>query len=342
MMDSVPQFEVDPFWPKPLPYDWILGQVSGVAVDANDHVWIVHRPGSITAREAGAVQTPPLAECCVPAPPVIEFDQEGSVVRAWGGKGALDPWPNTEHGIFIDQDANVWVASNGREDHVVLKSRPDGERVLTVGEWGKTGGSNDPRLLGQPTDIAVDADANEAYISDGYGNRRIIVVDAITGAYRRHWGAYGERPDDSPLEPYDPDSPPIRTFRSPIHSVRIANDGLVYTADRVNNRIQVFQKDGTFVKEAFIATRTLAMGAVWDLEFSHDPAQTFMYVPDGTTMKVWILTRDELKIVGSFGRGGRWAGCFEWVHNIAADSQGNLYTSEVNTGKRVQRFIRRG
>ena len=331
-------YVVDPFWPKPLPNNWIIGQVSGVAVDAQDHVWVLHRPRTISDREAGAVQNPPVSECCVPAPSVIEFDPEGNVVQAWGGLDYRGSWPQSEHGIFVDHERNVWIASNGRNDQVVLKFSSSGELLLTLGRWGETGGSDDTSRLGQPTDIAVDATANEVYISDGYGNRRVIVYDAATGAYKRHWGAYGETPDDGELPAFDPAAAPDRSFRSPMHAVRIADDGLVYAADRVNNRIQVFQKDGTFVKEGFVAKQTLAMGTVWDLELSRDPAQTYLYVPDGTNQKVWVLRRADLEVVGSFGTGGRNAGYFGWIHNIAMDSKGNLYTTEVENYKRVQKF----
>ena len=220
----------------------------------------------------------------------------------------------------------------------MLKFSPEGELLLQIGEWGVTGGSDDTAHLGQPADIAVDGTANEVYIADGYGNRRIIVFDATTGEYKRHWGAYGEPPDDGELPAFDPEAEPIHSFRSPMHAVRLSNDGLVYAADRVNNRIQVFQKDGTFVQEGFVAKGTLAMGTVWDIELSRDPDQTYVYVPDGTNQKVWILRRDDLKVMGSFGRGGRQAGQFGWVHNAAMDSAGNIYTSEVETGKRVQKF----
>jgi hypothetical protein len=360
MNDSVPQFQVDPFWPKPLPNNWILGQVSGIAVDANDHVWLVHRPGSLTEREAGQVQNPPWSDCCTPAPPVIEFDQQGEVVRAWGGATGSELWPRSEHGIYVAADGSVWT---GSMDEIVLKCAPDGRRLLTLGERTPPpppgtpppprqepsptgalrrapGHSNDLTRFGLPTDIDVDLDARETYVSDGYGNRRIIVIDSETGAYKRHWGAYGERPDDVPLPDYVAHEAPIRHFRSPVHAVRLGNDGLVYVADRPNNRIQVFRKSGEFVNEAFIATSTLAMGSVWDIEFSPDPQQNWVFVPDGTNCKVWILRREDLSVAGSFGRGGRMAGQFEWVHNLACDSQGNCYTSEVNTGKRVQKFVR--
>ena len=360
MNDSVPQFSVDPFWPKPLPNNWILGQCSGIAVDpSNDHVFVVHRPGSLTERESGQVQNPPWADCCTPAPPVVEFDANGEVVNAWGGAKDGELWPRSEHGIYVSRDGFVWL---GSMDEVVLKCTRDGKRLLTLGERlpppatpaprpdpsptgalrRAPGKSNLLTSFGAPTDIDVDLDARETYVSDGYGNRRIIVIDSETGAYKRHWGAYGEKPDDVPLTDYVAHETPIRHFRSPVHAVRLGNDGLVYVADRPNNRIQVFRKSGEFVKEAFLATWTLAMGSVWDIEFSQDPNQTFLFIPDGTNCKVWILTREDLKPVGSFGRGGRMAGQFEWVHNAAADRAGNIYTSEVNTGKRVQKFVRQG
>ncbi len=334
-------FEVDPFWPKPLPNNWILGQVAGVAVDAKDHVWIVHRPGSLTEDEAGAMQDPPVSTCCVPAPPIIEFDHDGTVIQAWGGPESHGSWPEREHGLFIDHMDRVWVGGSGANDHVVLVFDRNGRHELTIGEPGVTGGSNDTAHLGRPADFAVDPEANEVYIADGYGNRRIIVFDSRTGSYKRHWGAYGETPRDDTPGPYDPDAPPARSFRTPVHAVRLSDDGLVYVADRVNDRIQVFRKDGTFVREGFVASRTLGNGTVWDIELSNDPAQARLYVPDGTNMKVWILRRDDLSVVGSFGRGGRNAGHFNWVHNVASDSHGSLYTTEVNTGKRVQRFVPR-
>ncbi len=331
-------FTVDPFWPKPLPNNWILGQVAGVAVDSLDHVWIIHRPLSITAEEAGAVQNPPLGECCVPAPPVIEFDAEGNVVQAWGAQDSTQRWPKTEHGIFIDANRNVWVGGNNAEDQVVLKYSANGKLLLQIGEWGITRGSNDSLHLGRPADMAVDLPANEVYVADGYGNRRVIVFDAMTGAYKRHWGAYGSVPVDGALAPYDPSAPVSKSFANPVHSVVLSNNGLLYVADRTNNRIQVFQKNGTFEMEGIVASQTRSMGAAWDLTLSGDAGQKYVYLADGVNKKVWILTRSDLRVVGSFGRGGRQAGQFGWVHNIAMDSKGNLFTAEVETGKRIQKF----
>ncbi len=332
------KFHVDPFWPKPLPNNWILGEVSGVAIGANDHVWIVHRPKTISDREIGATQNPPTSECCIPAPSVIEFDPEGNVVQAWGNKDTTQQWFDSEHGIFVDNESNVWIGGSSASDHVVLKFSSDGELLLRIGEWGITKGSNDTRHLGKPADIAVDTFANEVYIADGYSNRRIIVFDAKTGEYKRHWGAYGRPPNDSELPPYNPNDEPANYFRNPVHAVRLSIDKFVYVADRLNNRIQVFTKDGTFVRESFIALQTLSAGSVWDIELSPDANQTYMYIADGMNMKVWILNRSTLRVVGSFGHGGRNAGQFGWVHNVAMDSKGNLYTTEVRPGMRIQKF----
>ncbi len=332
------QFQVDPFWPKPLPNNWILGQVAGVAVDANDHVWIIQRPGSVTAEEAGAIQNPPLGECCAPAPSVIEFDTEGNVVQAWGGLDSTQQWFKSEHGIYVDAAENIWIGGNAVEDQVVLKLSKQGKILLQIGTWGISKGSNNTSYLGRPADIAVDIQANEVYVADGYGNRRIIVFNATTGEYKRHWGAYGKMPDDLPLPNYDPTAPPRSTFGNPVHAVVLSSDGFVYIADRTSNRIQVFQKDGTFIKEGAVAKPTRSMGSAWDIELSRDSSQTYLYLADGVNKKVWILNRSDLKVIGSLGHGGRQAGQFGWIHNLAMDSKGNLYTTEVETGKRVQKF----
>ncbi len=331
------QFEVDPFWPKPLPNHWILGEISGVHVDANDHVWVLQRPGSLTERELGAAQNPAESECCVAAPSVIEFDSEGNVVQAWGRSDDTPVWFASEHGLFVDEEGNVWVGGNNEKDDVIVKFSRTGKPLLQIGEWGVSNGSNDTAHLGGPADIAVDNAAGEVYVADGYRNRRVIVFDANTGAYKRHWGAYGEKPDDTPLQPYVANETPIRSFRI-THSVRISRDNLVYVADRPNNRIQVFQKDGTFVREAFLAQHTLRTGAIWDITLSPDEEETYLYAADGMNMKVWILDRATLEVVGSFGRGGRMAGEFGWLHNIAMDSKGNMYAVEVIPGQRVQKF----
>ncbi len=330
-----PSFRVDPFWPEELPNNWILGQVSGLSVDADDHVWIVHRPGSLDERQRGEE-----GMCCVPAPPVIEFSPEGTVLRAWGGPGEGFEWPQSEHGIHVDHSDHVWIGASGGRDAHVLKFTKDGEFLLQIGRVGQNQGSNDTENLGRPAAIEVDATANEVYVADGYGNRRIVVFDADTGAYKRHWGAYGERPDDRELGAYDPDTDPIDQFRSPVHDVALAGDGLVYVADRTNNRLQVFQKDGTFVTESVIRPATLGSGAVSGVALSPDPDQRWLFVPDGTNNVVWILDRSSLGVVSHFGRLGKYAGQFYRLHNLDVDSLGNLYTTEVNAGQRVQKFER--
>ena len=334
---DTPRFRVDPFWARQLPNNWILGQVSGVAVDARDHVWIVHRPQTLDARQRGEE-----GMCCVPAPPVIEFSPDGTVRRSWGGPGEGFEWPESEHGIHVDQHGHVWIGGNGASDAHVLKFTSDGEFLLQIGRAGQSGGSNDMDDLGRAAGIEVDTAANEVYIADGYGNRRVIVYDAETGEYKRHWGAYGERPDDGELPPYTPDAAPIPHFRSPVHDVRISDDGLVYVADRTNNRLQVFQKDGVFVTEAFVRPETLGSGSVSGVTLSTDATQRWLFVPDGTNNVVWILDRMSLTVVDRFGRLGKNAGQFYRLHNLAIDSRGNLYTTEVNVGQRLQKFDRVG
>ena len=330
-----PQFRVDPFWPRPLPNNWMLGQVAGLAVSNDDNVWIVHRPNTLDERQRGEE-----GMCCVPAPPVIEFAPDGSVQRSWGGPGDGYEWPESEHGIYVDANQDVWIGGNAPADSQILKFTSDGEFILQIGRAGRSGGSNDTNNLGRPAGFTIDENANEIYVADGYGNRRIIVFDNTTGAYKRHWGAYGETPHDEPLPAYDPDVEPIRQYRSPVHDVTISMDGLVYVADRTNNRLQLFQKDGTFVQEAFIRPETLGSGSVSGVTLSEDTEQRWLFVPDGTNNVVWILNRSTLEIVGQFGRLGKYAGQFYRLHNLAIDSGGNLYTTEVNVGQRVQKFDR--
>jgi hypothetical protein len=337
---TAPQLQVDPFWPKPLPNNWLLGQVAGVAVDSRDHVWIVQRPGSLSERELGAAQSPPLGRCCAAAPPVLVFDQSGNLVRSWGGPGDGYQWPASEHGIFVDETDSVWLAGNGEADAQILKFTLDGQFLLQIGRSGASGGSNDTANLGSPADVSVDVAAREVYVADGYRNRRVIVFDSDTGAYKRHWGAYGGLPSDNPTPAYDPVAPPSRQFGNPVHCVRPTRDGFVYVCDRVNNRIQVFRKDGAFVSEAFFERNTLLSGSVSELAFSPDAAQRFIYMVDGVNNELRIVERTTNAVLGRVGRAGRYAGQFHVVHNVAVDSEGNVYTTEVNTGQRVQKFRR--
>jgi DNA-binding beta-propeller fold protein YncE len=333
---EVPTFQVDPSWPKVLPNNWIMGQAAGVAVDANDHVWVIQRPRTLTDDEKAASFNPPRTKCCVPAPPVMEFDQDGKLLRAWGGPGQGYDWPENEHGIQIDNKGFVWIGGNGTNDGQILKFTKDGKFVLQIGKSGPQTNSSDHTRLGRPANTAVDPDTNELYVADGYYNHRVIVFDADTGAFKRQWGAYGKPPTDEKIT-YNPAGPPPQQFGNPVHCVRIAKDGLVYVCDRQNDRIQVFRKDGTFVKEFFVAKETLQQGSLWDIDF-WGAAQTFLVNADGANNEVRTLVRETGEVVGSFGRNGRNAGEFHWVHNIAVDSKGNIYTTEVDTGKRAQKF----
>jgi DNA-binding beta-propeller fold protein YncE len=347
---SAPHYSVDASWPMELPDNMILGQVSGIAVSSDDHIWIVHRPKSIIESQMGQVLDPHISECCITAPSVIEFDQAGNFIQAWGGpqwdagsQQWVHPdydWPQNEHGIYVDDEDNVWLGGNGENDHIVTRFTRSGEHLMTIGLVGETGGSNDTQRLGRPADVAVDTENNEVYIADGYLNRRVAVFDSESGIYKRHWGAYGERPDDGPLPAYSPDLAPIRQFRGPVHNVLLGPDNLVYVSDRVGNRLQVFDRDGTFVEESILSPASLGNGTVWDMEVSNFDNQRWLFVVDGLNMTVRIVDIETLEIVDSIGRGGRQAGQFDWVHNIAIDSQGNIYTAEVNDGRRVQKFSR--
>jgi DNA-binding beta-propeller fold protein YncE len=326
-----PVFEVDPLWPQPLPNNWLMGQAAGVAVDRRDHVWVVQRPRSLTDDERGATLKPPRSLCCAAAPPVMEYDTTGALVQAWGGPGAGHPWPDSEHGIHVDDRDHVWLAGNGARDGMILKFTRDGKFVMKIGEPGVIGSDQDTRHLNRPAGLAVDPVTRELFVADGYGNHRVIVFDADTGSYKRHWGANGRPPGDAT----------IKGFGNPVHCIRLSHDGLVYVCDRVNNRIQVFRKDGTFVRELVVAPQTRGNGSTWDVDLSRDAAQQHLYTADGENNRVWMLLRESGRVLGAFGRRGRSAGQFHWVHNIAVDSAGNVYTTEVDSGKRAQKFVLR-
>ncbi len=335
---AVPTFAVDPSWPMEMPDKWIMGAVTAVFVDASDHVWVTHLPETLTPEETSVVQDPPIGTCCVPAPVVIEFDADGRVVQGWGDPSTQDvsEFPRNAHGIFVDHNDHVWVGSY--RHHRVMKFTRSGELVMTLGEYDVNSGSNDPNLLGGPAGIWVDPETNEVYIADGYRNRRVIVYEGETGEYLRHWGAYGEIPDDAyDFGDRDPAGPPPREF-STVHGLTGSSDGLIYVADRRANRIQVFQHDGTFVQEKIIAPETRASGSAFVVVLSPDPAQQWLYLADGTNHKIWILRRADMEVVGEFGRGGRQVGQFLRPHGMSIDSQGNLYVGEASTGRRVQKF----
>ena len=362
--DGVPTFEVDPLFPKNLPNHWLMGPTIGVDVDSRDHIWVVHRntPDNFVANtEIGLAQDPPLSVCCQPGPPVLEFDQEGNLVNSWGGPGTETGdyvWPASNHGITIDGMDNVWIGGNGGPDSHVVKFDRQGNFLMQVGTSGarltgpvseRTGqpglqrDSHATDSFGRVAKIAVDNEANEAYFSDGYFNRRMAVVDMTTGEMKRFWGAYGNEPDDDlNLGRYSADAEPAPQFRGPVHCGEISNDGLVYVCDRAADRVQIFQKDGTFVSEHFYAPATLSQGSTWDIDFSHDPEQRWIYLADGQNMKVYIIERATMETVTAFGDGGRQPGMFFAVHSIAVDSSGNIYTTETYEGSRLQKFTFKG
>jgi hypothetical protein len=335
---KVPNFQVDPFWPKPLPNNWMLGGIGGTFVDSHDHLWITTRPRSLEDHDKYASSNPPKADCCIPPPPIIEFDPAGNVVQGWGGPSSQYEWPDNEHGIFVDYKENVWITGNGMKDTNILKFTRNGKFVLQIGHHGKSGGNNDTENFNRPAGVVVYPKTNEVFVADGYNNRRVIVFDADTGAFKRLWGAYGNKPDDN--------APRTRVYEGPgapqfnlLHGIRISNDGLVYVGDRVNSRIQVFNIDGKFVKEGYVERKTSSTeGTAFDVAFSPDKQQQFIYVPDGSNKKVHILNRDTLEVVGFFGgHGGHGVGEFFHVHSIASDSKGNIYLGE-SFGRRVTRW----
>jgi DNA-binding beta-propeller fold protein YncE len=356
----LPAFEIDPAWPQ-VPSKWVLGLVSGVNVDAQDHIWVLHRPRTVRPEEKGRA-----------APAVLEFDASGKFIQAWGGPGDGYEWPGTEHGISVDPKGFVWIAGSGDNDHQILKFTRDGKFVRQIGRSGQSKGNADTANVNGAADVFVYPKTNEVFVADGYGNRRVIVFDADTGAFKRMWGAFGNLPaDPKPGEPLfssdeeTGDGPP--QFNG-VHSVRVSNDGLVYVCDRDNQRVQVFTLDGKYLKQVFVsrgkmpastATGTVLGKPLKELEdvvrqdptspsrtaFSPDREQQFLYVLDRRYQRAAILDRKTLEIVGHFGGGvGSAPGQFFVLHDLAADSKGNVYTAEVNNGgnRRAQKFTYKG
>jgi hypothetical protein len=428
---SAPSFVVDASWPKPLPNDWRIGQVGGIAVDSHDNIWVYHRPRTLDASSAGALpragtnaQGVPISAlghprpyadrstgCCVPAPSVLKFDRAGNLLDAWGGPadpGFLETncrsadgcvWPAREHGIFVDHNDFVYVSGNGQnngavqqqglptfpwapsfgDDSHVLKFTADGAFVYQIGTAGMDG-PNSEKIDGGPNgtpqpyliaDMSVDPGTNRLYIADGYGNRRILIVDAATGQYVGHFGAYGQNPvvDDPSSGVADTDVGPWTAdylagnmkplfFRSPMHCATVSRDGLLYACDRGNNRVQIFNLSAAdlgkpcanpnaepgvcgFVSDVHVAPQT-ASGTAGTAALSTDPGQTCVYVGDLANGTLYILSRENLTELDRIGRSGRQAGEFHWLHALAVDSQGNIYSGEVDTGQRVQKFLRYG
>jgi len=418
---KTPGFVVDTSWPQPLPNNWLLGQIGGLYVDQHDHVWIYNRARTMSTDEAGlegpvpgaknekgqpvdgiGQERPwgPVSDCCRAAPSVLEFDTDGKMLRAWGGPS--DPgflggkckaeagciWPNSEHGIYVDQNDNVWLSGNAAVpggkapwstnkaggDGFVLKFDMDGNFKLRIGGTPKgpssndtNGGINGTPVLYQAADMVVDPATNRLYVSDGYGNRRVLIVDANTGKYIGHFGAYGNNPVDDTaakaagewMNDYTKGNKKPAFFRNPVHCVKIANDGKIYVCDRGNDRIQVFDKNdpalgkpcsnptGTpgkcgFLAEQFVSEKTNIIGTAVSMNFSTDKAQTCLYIGDNANQTIYILSRSNLQELGRLGRSGRNAGEFHYLHQVSVDGKGNIYTGEVDTAKRIQKFLRYG
>jgi hypothetical protein len=358
---KVPQYKIDPNWPKELPNNWIMGNAPALAIDKNDHIWIMHRPRQIARDDAAALDNPPGASCCIPAPSILEFDAQGNILKSFGGPNFAPDWPTLEHGLFIDGQGNLWIGGNYQQgggaalvapipkpkdptlgDRQVLKLNQDGKVLLEIGHPAAGPANNqDTTILGSPSEFFVDDAAHEVYIADGYLNHRVVVYDSENGTFKRGWGAYGiplSEIDNGKGAPYDP-STPAKQFRGVMSSIDISDDGMVYVGDRGGDRVQIFTKEGKFVKEFLIAPNTLGNGSVWSTMFSRDKAQKFLYVSDGENNVIHILNREDGKEVGTVGHKGREPGQFDSCERMGLDSKGNLYVTEVNHNTRIDKFV---
>lgn len=354
---KVPQFRVETSWPS-LPSTWLIGQVPGLAVDSQDNVWILHRPNSLSRLDLGLENG--MGLCCEAAPHVLQISPQGKVLASWGGleiTPSIDgenQWPSTVHGLFVDDEDTIWLGGNGDSDHVVLNFSPKGEFIRQFGVRGKTAGNLSEEALGNPADIYHNTQTKKVFIADGYINKRITAYDSTDNGFEQLWGAYGKPPGGGTREgSFDQSqatanaantSTKAENFGDIVHCVTQADDGRIYVCDRRNNRIQIFKAntDGqvVFLQDLIIEGDTGGLGTASDIAFS--PDNKYMYVADMMNGRVWILWHDTYEVLGSFGRPGRYPGQFTWLHSVVVDSQGNLYTSEVNTGRRVQKFVLSG
>ena len=350
---GMPVFEVDTTWPPELPNNWVMGAVSSVSVDSQDHVWVLHRPRSVDESLTDRA-----------APPVLEFDVDNRVLNAWGpvdGQSDEYDWPDQPHGISVDHSNNVWITGAAynstppiRSDDMLLKFTAEGELLMQLGGRTQSKGNTDTKNLNRSADVAVYPETNEAFVADGYGNRRVIVFDADTGAFKRMWGAFGNTPEDGPVGllsrggprlpegPLDTEGPGEPQFTNPVHGIKVSNDGLVYVAGRVDRRIQVFTHEGEYVTQGFVNRAGPARQSAAGLAFSSDPDQRFLYVADFGNSRLVVLDRKTLEVLYQFGTRSETPGNFQSFHHLAADSKGNLYTAEVNPGKRAQKFLFKG
>jgi len=334
-----PSFQVDPKWPV-IPNNWVLGEVSSIAVGPQDHIWVLHRPRSIPAdRRANT------------APPVLEFDAAGKLLGSWGGPGEGYDWPEREHGIYVDAKGFVWVGGNGgwpkpaaegATDDAILKFTPQGKLVMQIGRRGQGKGNTDTSNVRQSADLFVHAPTNELFVADGYGNQRVVVFDADSGKFKRMWGAYGNTPPaamtPNPAQSAPPETPSPQQFGL-VHAVKVSNDGIVYVADRTYRRLQTFTMDGKFIREVKLTPDPSVAPVPAGFAFSPDPKQQFLYVVDSGPMRIVVFDRATMTQVGAVGMRGPNPGEFDIVHHMAADSRGSLYTAEIVTNRRAQRFV---
>jgi hypothetical protein len=334
-----PTFQVDPKWPT-IPNNWVLGEVSSIAVGPQDHIWVLHRPRSIPAEKRANA-----------APAVLEFDAAGKLLGSWGGAADGYDWPEREHGIYVDAKGFVWIGGNGgwpkpsaegNTDDMILKFTPAGKLVMQIGRRGQGKGNTDTSNVRQPADLFVHTPTNELFVADGYGNQRIVVFDADSGKFKRMWGAYGNTPPaamtPNPAQSAPPETPSPQQFGL-VHAVKVSNDGIVYVADRTYRRLQTFTLDGKFIREVKLTPDPKVAPVPAGFAFSADPKQQFLYVVDSGPMRVVIFDRASMTQIGSLGMRGPNPGDFDIVHHMAADSKGNLYTAEIVTNRRAQRFV---
>ncbi len=345
LADPAPAYRSDPAWPLPLPNKWTVGDVGGVAVDRNDHIWIVHRPGTLRPVDVQAGNSPPTAKCCAAAPSVLEFDTAGRLLRSWGGPKHVPDWFASEHAIFVDDEDNVWIVGAGAGDGQLLKFTMDGKLLLRIGRKGQFGAADDPTMLGLPTDVYADTKRREVYVSDGYRNHRVIVFDSVTGAFKRQWTAYGKKVDPTYFS--GPEQTGSRGLHlqpeifTTVHCVTMIGDE-VFVCDRTNDRLQVFKPDGTWLRDLpFNHAEAGGVGATWDA--APVPGQPDrIVVLDGTNSEFGVIDTRSAAVRSRFLAKGHMAGQMNWPHQIAVDREGRVYVSEVGGSQRFQRFIPAG